>query len=380
MLKNNEKLKKNSILLLFKNTLLELPTPSYVNLHWNWGFILGIVMVIQLLTGLMLASHYTSEISSAFDSVIYIIKDVNYGYLVRFLHINGASLFFVVVYLHIFRSIMYNSYKNKHTWGRGIIILLILMGTAFMGYVLPWGQISYWGATVITNLISSVPVYGTQLVEWIWGGFSVNSSTLTRFFMLHFLIPFILMFLIIVHIFLLHEKGSNNSLGVTLDMDKIKFHKYFLVKDLVILCFIVAVFLLFVLILPFVLGDTENFNVANPLNTPIHIIPEWYFLFAYAILRSIPNKLGGVLALLMSILIFFLHAHFKKNLKSIKFKPFSKAISYIFMCLFILLTWLGSCAIEDPFILASKLVRSIYFMVALCLCPFKNCFENNRKT
>ena len=363
MLKILNRIKENGLILLLKNSILELPTPSFIRYLWNWGFLLGIVLMIQLITGLVLASHYNSHMETAFYSVIHIIRDVNAGYTMRFFHINGASLFFVFIYCHIFRGIIIRSYKNRHTWLRGIFILLFLIGAAFLGYVLPWGQMSYWGATVITNLASAIPFLGNGIVQWLWGGFSIRQATLTRFFMLHFLLPFVLTSIVLIHIFFLHEKGSSNPLGVSFRLDKVPFKKFFAVKDTLTIFIWLIVFIFFVFLIPFALGDPENFIPANPLRTPIHIIPEWYFLFAYSILRAIPNKLGGVIALLFSILIFTFHVRLKKNFKTLKFNPFKKIFCYIFLFLFLILTWLGGCVVEAPYERLRKFIRIIYFLV-----------------
>lgn len=367
MLINLLKLKKNSLSSLIGGRILDLPTPSFIRYLWNWGFILGIVLIIQIITGLILASHYNSFLDTAFSSVIHIMRDVNIGYFIRYTHMNGASLFFMVIYTHIFRNIIFSSFKNKYTWLRGVAILFLLIGTAFMGYVLPWGQISYWGATVITNLASAIPFVGQNIVLWLWGGFSIGQGTLTRFFILHFLIPFLLSAMVIIHIFFLHEKGSSNPLGLSINVDKIPFLKFFAIKDFFTLLLILALFFRLILLNPFLLGDPENFIPANPLNTPIHIMPEWYFLFAYAILRRIPNKLGGVLALVMAILIFVIHVNFKKNFKTLKFKPLNKALAFLFIFLFICLTWLGSCVVESPFEGVRQLVSVLYFWTAIIL-------------
>lgn len=367
MLINLIKLKKNNLIKLVGRRVLDLPTPSFISYLWNWGFILGMVLIIQIITGLILASHYNSYLESAFESVIHIIRDVNIGYFIRYTHINGASLFFIIIYTHIFRGIIFSSFKNKYTWLRGVVILFLLIGTAFIGYVLPWGQISYWGATVITNLASAIPFVGHNIVLWLWGGFSIGQGTLTRFFILHFLIPFLLTAIVVIHIFFLHEKGSRNPLGVSMSLDKIPFLKYFAIKDFFTLLLILVFFLSVVLLTPFFLGDPENFIPANPLNTPIHIIPEWYFLFAYAILRRIPNKLGGVLALLSSILVFLVHINFKKNFKTIKFKPFNKFTCFTFIFLFVCLTWLGSCVVEYPFEGVRQVISFLYFYCVILL-------------
>jgi len=299
---------------------------------WNWGSILGLILIVQLLTGLLLASHFNSRIDLAFYSVIHIMRDVNYGWMLRIIHINGASLFFILIYIHIRRGIIFSCYKNIYTWGSGTGILFLLIGTAFIGYVLPWGQISFWGATVITNLVSAIPYMGNLIVQWLWGGFSVSGATLRRFFILHFLLPFILIALIIIHLLSLHMTGSKSPLGLNANIDKVKFFPYFASKDLLGLIILLFFLLVTSLIYTYDSGDPENFNPANPLNTPIHIQPEWYFLFAYAILRSIPNKLGGVIALVISIVIIIILPFKKIYVLSIKFNFLKKNI-FLILCL-----------------------------------------------
>jgi len=291
------------LLKIANGALVDLPAPRNISSWWNFGSLLGLCLVTQLLTGIFLAIHYTPHIDYAFDRVTHIIRDVNYGWLLRTIHANGASFFFICLYLHVGRGLYYGSYLYLFTWASGVLLLLLTMGAAFMGYVLPWGQMSFWGATVITNLLSAIPYVGDIVVQWVWGGFAVDNATLNRFFTFHFLIPFIIAAVVIIHLLFLHQTGSNNPLGLKSDSDKISFHPYFTIKDLVGFLFILRGLILLTLLNPNLLGDPENFNAANPLVTPVHIQPEWYFLFAYAILRSIPNKLGGVVALLLSILI-----------------------------------------------------------------------------
>nr|ASN66013.1 cytochrome b [Scarites buparius] len=347
---------------IINSALIDLPTPSNISLWWNFGSLLGLCLIIQILTGLFLAMHYTANIEMAFNSIDHICRDVNYGWLLRTLHANGASFFFICIYLHIGRGMYYGSYKFTHTWMVGIIILLLVMGTAFMGYVLPWGQMSFWGATVITNLLSAIPYVGTMMVQWVWGGFAVDNATLTRFFMIHFLLPFMVVAMVMIHLLFLHQTGSNNPLGINSNIDKIPFHPYFSLKDL--MGFIILMMTLTILTLtnPYYLGDPDNFTPANPLVTPVHIQPEWYFLFAYAILRSIPNKLGGVIALLMSILILMILPFYNlSNFQSLKFYPINQILFWFFMIIVILLTWIGMRPVEDPYIFTGQILTILYF-------------------
>nr|YP_010271039.1 cytochrome b [Scarites subterraneus]UJY97984.1 cytochrome b [Scarites subterraneus] len=350
---------------LFKivnSALIDLPTPSNISLWWNFGSLLGICLMIQIMTGLFLAMHYTADIELAFNSVSHICRDVNYGWLLRTLHANGASFFFICIYLHIGRGMYYGSYKFMHTWMVGVIILLLVMGTAFMGYVLPWGQMSFWGATVITNLLSAVPYVGTMLVQWVWGGFAVDNATLTRFFTIHFLLPFVVAAAVMVHLLFLHQTGSNNPLGINSNIDKIPFHPYFSYKDIMGFIILLMTLTTLTLLNPYYLGDPDNFTPANPLVTPVHIQPEWYFLFAYAILRSIPNKLGGVIALLMSILILMILPFYNlSNFQSLKFYPINQLLFWFFMIIVILLTWIGMRPVEDPYILTGQILTILYF-------------------
>nr|AXS65799.1 cytochrome b [Curculionoidea sp. 10 KM-2017] len=347
---------------IINNSLIDLPTPSNISSWWNFGSLLGICLMIQIITGLFLAMHYCPNVNLAFNSIIHICRDVNYGWLIRTLHANGASFFFICLYLHVGRGIYYHSFNFILTWTIGVLILFITMATAFLGYVLPWGQMSFWGATVITNLLSTIPYLGTSIVQWLWGGFAIDNATLTRFFTFHFILPFIILAMVMIHLLFLHQTGSNNPLGTNSNIDKIPFHPYFTSKDL--LGFLIMLMFLSILILnqPYLLGDPDNFIPANPLVTPIHIQPEWYFLFAYAILRSIPNKLGGVVALVMSIaILLFLPFLNNKNIKSNMFYPLNKFMFWNLITIIILLTWIGARPVEPPYILTGQILTIIYF-------------------
>nr|YP_008239352.1 cytochrome b [Neotrygon kuhlii]AGQ46041.1 cytochrome b [Neotrygon kuhlii] len=369
--------KTHPLFKIINNSLIDLPAPTNISTWWNFGSLLGLCLIIQILTGLFLAMHYTADISSAFSSVAHICRDVNYGWLIRNIHANGASMFFICVYLHIARGLYYGSYLNKETWNIGVIILVLLMATAFVGYVLPWGQMSFWGATVITNLLSALPYIGDMLVQWIWGGFSIDNATLTRFFTFHFLFPFVIAALTMIHLLFLHETGSNNPTGLSSNMDKIPFHPYYTYKDLVGFFILLMLLTLLALFTPNLLGDTENFIPANPLVTPPHIKPEWYFLFAYAILRSIPNKLGGVLALAFSIFILLLIPilHTSKQ-RSLTFRPITQLLFWLLVANTIILTWIGGQPVEQPFIIIGQIASITYFSFFLILFPIAGWWEN----
>nr|YP_009407003.1 cytochrome b [Typhlopatsa pauliani]ASA39539.1 cytochrome b [Typhlopatsa pauliani] len=354
--------KSHPLFKIANSAMVDLPAPINISTMWNFGSMLGLCLIIQIMTGLFLAMHYTAHIDLAFSSVAHICRDVNFGWLLRTLHANGASIFFVCIYMHIGRGLYYGSYSYMHTWMVGVVILILTMASAFLGYVLPWGQMSFWGATVITNLFSAIPYIGSDFVYWIWGGFAVDNATLSRFFALHFLLPFAIMAASMVHILFLHQTGSNNPLGIPSQTNKIPFHPYFSFKDIV--GFLVLLFLLtmITLLYPYLLSDPDNFTPANPLVTPVHIQPEWYFLFAYAILRSIPNKLGGVIALALSVMILmtmpFTH---KPKFQSLLFYPCNQILFWIMITTVVLLTWIGARPVEDPYILTGQTLTLVYF-------------------
>lgn len=354
--------KTHPIIKIINGSLIDLPTPANISSWWNFGSLLALCLIIQIITGLFLTIYYNANIELAFYRVNYICRNVNYGWLIRTLHANGASFFFICIYLHIGRNIYYESFNLKLTWIIGIIILFVLIATAFIGYVLPWGQISFWGATVITNLLSAIPYLGTILVNWIWGGFAVDNATLTRFYTFHFLLPFIILILTIIHLLFLHQTGSNNPLGINRNLDKIPFHPFFLFKDLIGFIILIIILIILTLINPYILGDPDNFIPANPLVTPIHIQPEWYFLFAYAILRSIPNKLGGVIALIISILILIiLPFTYNKKIQGIQFYPINQILFWFIVTTIILLTWIGARPVEDPYVIIGQILTVFYF-------------------
>nr|YP_009000580.1 cytochrome b [Trichobatrachus robustus]BAO42935.1 Cytochrome b apoenzyme [Trichobatrachus robustus] len=369
--------KTHPLIKIVNDSFIDLPSPTNISAWWNFGSLLGICLIAQIATGLFLAMHYTPDTNMAFSSVAHICRDVNNGWLLRNLHANGASFFFICIYMHIGRGLYYGSFLFKETWNIGIILLFLVMATAFVGYVLPWGQMSFWGATVITNLLSATPYIGAELVQWIWGGFSVDNATLTRFFTFHFILPFIIAGASIIHLLFLHQTGSSNPTGLNSNLDKVPFHTYYSYKDAFGFTLLLVMLTILSTFTPNILGDPDNFTPANPLVTPPHIKPEWYFLFAYAILRSIPNKLGGVLALLFSILIIFLAPliHTSKQ-RGLMFRPMTKMFFWLFIANSLILTWIGGQPVEDPFITIGQIASGLYFLIFILLFPTLALLEN----
>ena len=373
-------LKTHPLLGLLNSYLIDSPQPSNLSYLWNFGSLLGFCLVIQIVTGVTLGMHYTPNIQEAFDSVEHIMRDVNNGWLIRYLHSNTASAFFFIVYLHIGRGLYYGSYKAPRTltWTIGTVIFIVMIVTAFLGYVLPYGQMSLWGATVITNLMSAIPWIGQDIVEFIWGGFSVNNATLNRFFALHFVLPFVLAALVIMHLITLHDSaGSGNPLGVSGNYDRLPFAPYFVFKDLVTIFLFIIVLSIFVFFMPNMLGDSENYVMANPMQTPPAIVPEWYLLPFYAILRSIPNKLLGVIAMLAAILALLTMPFTDlSKFRGLQFRPLSKIVFFIFIANFLILMQLGAKHVESPFIEFGQLSTLLYFSHFFFIVPFVSILEN----
>lgn len=374
-------LKSHPLLKMVNSYLIDSPQPSNLSYLWNFGSLLAMCLVIQIVTGVTLGMHYTPSVLEAFDSVEHIMRDVNNGWLVRYLHSNTASAFFFLVYLHIGRGIYYGSYKAPRTlvWTIGTVLFIAMMATAFLGYVLPYGQMSLWGATVITNLMSAIPWVGQDIVEFIWGGFSVNNATLNRFFSLHFVLPFVLAALALLHLIALHDSsGSGNPLGVSGNYDRLPFHPYFIFKDLITIFLFIIVLSIYVFFMPNVLGDSENYVMANPMQTPPAIVPEWYLLPFYAILRSIPNKLLGVIAMFAAILaLLVLPFSDLSKLRGIQFRPLSKIAFFIFVANFLILMQLGAKHVESPFIEFGQISTGLYFAHFLIIVPFITLLENS---
>nr|YP_009327238.1 apocytochrome b [Aphanomyces invadans]YP_009327252.1 apocytochrome b [Aphanomyces invadans]AOQ30650.1 apocytochrome b [Aphanomyces invadans]AOQ30651.1 apocytochrome b [Aphanomyces invadans] len=364
---------KNSLLSVLNNHIVDYPTPINVNYYYGFGSLSGLMLVIQILTGIFLAMHYTPHIDLAFNSVEHIMRDVNYGWLIRYIHANGASFFFIVVYIHMFRGLYYGSYitPREYLWCSGVLIFIAMMATAFMGYVLPWGQMSFWGATVITNLFSAIPYIGKDIVEWLWGGFSVDNPTLNRFFSLHFTLPFVIVGLVLLHLILLHENGSNNPLGIYIKIETIPFYPYFYVKDLFGFIVLMFIFSIFVYYYPNTLGHPDNYIPANPMKTPLHIVPEWYFLPFYAILRSIPNKIGGVIAMFGSLLILLTIPFTNSSeVRSTIFRPIFKILYWLLVISFLILGWIGQMPVDYPYTEVGIVAMIYYFFFFLIIIPF----------
>nr|YP_010117836.1 apocytochrome b [Phytophthora agathidicida]QPN53808.1 apocytochrome b [Phytophthora agathidicida]DAD54979.1 TPA_asm: apocytochrome b [Phytophthora agathidicida]DAD55057.1 TPA_asm: apocytochrome b [Phytophthora agathidicida] len=369
---------KKSLFAVINNHLIDYPTPVNLNYFFGFGSLAGIMLVVQILTGIFLAMHYIPHIDLAFNSVEHIMRDVNNGWLIRYTHANGASFFFIVVYVHIFRGLYYGSYitPREALWCSGVIIFILMMATAFMGYVLPWGQMSFWGATVITNLFSAIPLIGKDIVDWLWGGFAVDNPTLNRFFSLHFTFPFVIVGVVLIHLILLHEVGSNNPLGITLKTENIPFYPYFYTKDLFGLMVLFLIFFIFIFYYPNTLGHPDNYIEANPMKTPLHIVPEWYFLPFYAILRSIPNKIGGVIAMFGSLVILLTIPFTNSSeIRSTAFRPIFKVCYWLLVVAFLLLGWVGQCPVEYPYTEIGIISMIYYFVFFIIIIPFLGKFE-----
>ena len=369
-----------SLIDILKNHIISYATPDTLNMNWSFGSLLGLCLVVQIATGLFLTMHYTPEVSLAFLSIEHIMRDVNFGWFFRYAHANNASIFFMLIYVHMGRGLYFKSYlyPRMWVWYTGVVIFLLLMASAFLGYVLPWGQMSFWGATVITNLFTAIPGVGPAIAQWLWGGFSVQNATLNRFFCLHYLLPFVLAVVVVLHIYLLHKTGSTNPMGIDYMPNNVRFYPYFFFKDLA--AFLVYLFVLFFIVcyFPNTLGHPDNYIKADPLVTPTHIVPEWYFLPFYAILRSIPDKLGGVIAMFASILILFLLPIIDPKLmgSTPRFSYFYSFIFWWFCALFICLGWLGAQPIEQPYLLVGQLCTAFYFVFFLAVIPAISFFEN----
>ncbi|MBL6432597.1 MAG: cytochrome b/b6, partial [Alphaproteobacteria bacterium] len=371
------------VISLVRGSFVDFPTPKNLNYWWTFGGILFFVLIAQILTGIVLVMHYTASTDAAFASVEHIMRDVNFGWLLRYLHANGASMFFIAVFIHMFRGMYYGSYKapREISWILGVIIFLIMMATAFMGYVLPWGQMSFWGATVITNLFSAIPLVGESVVQWLWGGFSVANPTLNRFFALHYLLPFMILGVVILHIWALHVPGNNNPTGVSVKsgQDTVPFHPYITVKDM----FAMVVFLLFfgwfLFYIPNYMGHADNYIPANPLVTPAHIVPEWYFLPFYAILRAVPSKLGGVIAMFGSIaILFFLPWLDTSKVRSGAFRPLFRQFFWVFAIVCVFLGWLGAQPAEGIYVILARIAMAYYFAYFIIILPVLGLVERTK--
>nr|YP_009132719.1 apocytochrome b [Bangia fuscopurpurea]AKA66484.1 apocytochrome b [Bangia fuscopurpurea] len=370
---------KKPLFNIVNNHLIDYPTPINIHYAWNFGFLSAMCLIIQIVTGIFLAMHYTPHVDLAFISVEHIMRDVNFGWLLRYTHANGASMFFIVVYIHIFRGLYYGSYAapRQFVWVIGVVILLLMIITAFIGYVLPWGQMSLWGATVITNLVSAVPLVGDSIVAWLWGGFSVDNATLNRFFSLHYLLPFVIAAISLVHLAALHQEGSGNPLGIDASGDKIPMYPYFIVKDLLGIVIFIIFFSFFVYFSPNLLGHPDNYIEANPMVTPAHIVPEWYFLPFYAILRSIPHKLGGVICMIFAIVVLALLPWIHSTeIRSSRFRPIYRVLYWSIASCCLILGWIGGMPVEDPYIIIGQIASVYYFAYFLVILPTLGSLEN----
>ncbi|MEK9611638.1 MAG: cytochrome b N-terminal domain-containing protein [Alphaproteobacteria bacterium] len=368
---------------MLDHTANEYPTPKNLNYMWNFGSLAGLSLVIMIVTGIVLAMSYTAHVDYAFESVERIMRDVNHGWLIRYIHMNTASFFFIVVYLHIFRGLYYGSYKapRELLWILGVVIFLLMMATAFMGYVLPWGQMSFWGATVITNLFSAIPLVGESIVTFLWGGFSVDNPTLNRFFSLHYLMPFLIAGVVVLHIVALHRFGSNNPIGIDTKgkQDTISFHPYYTIKDIVGIAMFLLLLAIAVFFFPNAMGHPDNYIPANPMQTPAHIVPEWYFLPFYAILRAVPDKLGGVLLMFGAIAILFILPWLDRSpVRSARFRPVFRIFFWLLFIDAIALGYLGGKPAEGIYVTLSRVATAWYFLHFLVILPMLSVFENTK--
>jgi len=376
---NLPRITNNYLYSFIASHLIYYPSPITLTYAWSFGSLAGITLVIQMLSGIFLSMHYTANIDLAFSSVEYIMRDVNNGWLIRYIHANGASMFFIVVYAHICRGLYYGSYMEPREllWCSGVVLLLLMMGTAFTGYVLPWGQMSLWGATVITNMVTAIPIAGTPIVQWLWGGYTVANPTLNRFYSIHFVLPFVIAGVTLIHLALLHKVGSNNPIGSDAGIDDIPFYPYFVSKDVFAFTVYLLVFAIFVFYFPNVLNHPDNYIPADPLQTPAHVVPEWYFLPYYAILRSIPHKAGGIVAMLGSILVLLLIPYINtSDVRNTTYRPIFKVCFWLFMADFVILTWVGQKPVRDAFIFTGQVATLYYFVFFLILIPVVGTIES----
>lgn len=369
---NYARMTKNYLFSFIASHLVYYPTPISLTYAWSFGSLAGITLVIQMISGIFLSMHYTANIDLAFSSIEYIMRDVNNGWLIRYIHANGASMFFIVVYAHVCRGLYYGSYMEPRQllWCSGVVLLLLMMATAFTGYVLPWGQMSLWGATVITNMVTAIPVAGKPIVQWLWGGYTVANPTLNRFYTLHFVLPFVIAGVTLIHLALLHKVGSSSPIGSDTGVDDVPFYPYFFSKDLFAFSVYLLVFGIFVFYFPNVLNHPDNYIPADPLHTPAHVVPEWYFLPYYAILRSIPHKAGGIVAMLGSLLVLFLIPFTNTSeIRNTTYRPIFKIFFWLFIADFIVLTFIGEKPVRDAYIFTGQVATFYYFLFFFVLIP-----------
>jgi ubiquinol-cytochrome c reductase cytochrome b subunit len=370
---------KNYLVSFVASHLVYYPTPIALTYAWSFGSLAGVTLVVQMVSGIFLSMHYTANIDLAFSSIEYIMRDVRNGWLLRYIHANGASMFFIVVYAHICRGLYYGSYMEPREllWCSGVVLILLMMATAFTGYVLPWGQMSLWGATVITSMVTAIPVAGKPIVQWLWGGYTVANPTLNRFYSIHFVLPFLIAGMTLIHLALLHKVGSNSPIGSDTGVDNIPFYPYYVSKDIFAFTVYLLIFGIFVFYFPNVLNHPDNYIPADPLHTPAHVVPEWYFLPYYAILRSIPHKAGGIVAMLGSLLVLFLIPFINtSDIRNTTYRPLFKICFWIFIADFAVLMWVGQKPVKDVFILTGQIATVYYFFFFLVLIPVIGTIES----